>query len=195
KQVLAVLGQGHVHVHTGTVVTDQRLGHEGGGLAISVSHVVNAVLQDLNFVGLGGQGVGANTDFALAGGAHFVVVHFDCQAHLLHGGAHGGAQVVQGIHRRYREVAAFHTRTVTDVVLLELIGGHPGRFFGVDVVHGAGHVGLPLYGIKHEEFRLRTKQGAVGDAGGLQVFLGALSHGAGIALVALHGGGLDDGAT
>ena len=84
---------------------------------------------------------------------------------------------------------------MTDVVLLELIGGHPGRFFGVDVVHGAGHVGLPLYRIEHEEFRLRAEQGAVGDTGGLQVFLGAQRHGARITLVTLHGSRLNDVAT
>jgi hypothetical protein len=101
KDVVAVLGDGLVHVHAGAVVTDQRLGHEGGGLAIGMRHVVHAVLEDLYLVGLLDQRVELDADLALAGGTHLVVMHFDRQAHLLHGRAHGRADVVQRVHRRH----------------------------------------------------------------------------------------------
>src|SRR5690606_14738666 len=99
KLVDAVLGEGLVHVHAGAVVADQRLGHKGGGLAVGVGHVVYAVLEDLHFVGLFHQGVGAHADLTLAGGGHLVVVYFNFQAHGFHGVAHGAADVVQGVNR------------------------------------------------------------------------------------------------
>ena len=138
------------------------------------------------------QGVGADTDFTLASGADFVVMHFDVQAHGFHGSTHGATQVVQGVDRRHREVAAFNARAVADVVAVEIFAGNPGGFFGVDFVHGACTCRSSTYGIEYEELGLRAEQSGVGDAGGLQVLFGAAGNGAGIALVALHGGGFDD---
>src|SRR5690606_19435919 len=192
EQVLAVLAQGLVYVHPGAVVTDDRLRHEGSGLAVGMGNVVYAVLEDLYFVGLLGQGVGANADFTLASGRHFVVVYFHVQAHLGHGGTHGSTQVVQAVYRRHREVAALDARTVTDVVAVEIFAGNPGGFVGVDFVHLAVHAGVPLDTVEHKEFRLRPEQRGVGDAGGLQVFLGAHGNGTRVTVVALHGGRLND---
>src|SRR5690606_25367183 len=73
-----------------------------------------------------------------------------------------------------------------------VVTGNPGSFFRVNLVHLAAHARAPLDAVKHEEFRLRTEQGGVGDAGGLQVFLGAHTDGARVTVVALHGGRLDD---
>src|SRR5690606_25508521 len=115
EDVHAILGDGLVNVHAGTVVTDDGLGHEGSGFAVRVGNVVYAVLEDLYFVSFLHQGIGANTDFALAGGRNFVVVYFNVQAHLFHCGAHGGTQVVQGINRGNGEVAAFYAGTVAGV--------------------------------------------------------------------------------
>ncbi len=192
EQVLAVFAQGHVYVHAGTVVTNHRLGHEGGGFAVGVGHVVYAVLENLYFVSLAGQGVGANADFTLAGSTDFGVVYFNFQAHGFHGGTHGATQVVQAVHRRNREVAAFNARAVTDVVAVEIFAGYPGGFLRVDMVRSALHVYIPLHGIKHEELRLRAEQRAIGDAGGLQVFLGTASNGTRVTLITLHGRRLYD---
>ena len=84
-----------MNVHTGTVVTDQRLGHEGRCFPVSVSYVVNAVLQNLYFVRLGHEGVEANADLTLSGGAYFVVVYFNIETHLLHRSAHCGTNVME----------------------------------------------------------------------------------------------------
>ena len=157
-----------------------------------MGHVVYAVLQDLNFVSLAGQGVGAYADFTLASGTHFVVVYFNFQSHGFHGGTHGTTQVVQAVDRRNREVAAFYARAVANVVAIEVFAGNPGRFFGVDVVRRALHVHIPFNGIEYEELRLRTKQGAISDAGGLQVFFSATGNRAGVALITLHGRRLYD---
>ena len=90
---------------------------------------MHAVLQDLDFVGFFGQRVGANTDFALACCAHFVVVYFNNQAHGFHGCAHSAPQVVQAVNRRYREVAAFHARAVANIVFIKVVAGNPCSFF------------------------------------------------------------------
>ena len=59
-----------------------------------MGHVVHAVFEDLNLIGFLNQRVELNTNLTLTSGADFVVVYFNRQAHLLHGGTHGCADVV-----------------------------------------------------------------------------------------------------
>jgi hypothetical protein len=66
-----------VHVHAAAVVADDRLGHEGGGLAVAVGDVLDDVLQRQQLVGLLDQRVELGADLALAGGGDLVVVHLD----------------------------------------------------------------------------------------------------------------------
>ncbi|MNY54842.1 hypothetical protein D3C86_1907620 [compost metagenome] len=81
-------------VHAGTVITEHWLRHEGRGFAKCVSHVVNHVLVDLDFVGFLGHGVEAGCHFVLTCGCHFVVVRFNDQAHFFHGQTHGRTDVL-----------------------------------------------------------------------------------------------------
>jgi hypothetical protein len=124
-------------------------------------------------------GVEAGADLALAGGGHLVVMHLDRHAHLFHGQAHGRAQVVQRVDRRHREVAALDARPVAHVAVLEDALGVPVGLVGVDLVEGAAHVGTPAHVVEDEELGLGTEEGGIGDAGGLQVGLGALGDRAG----------------
>src|SRR3546814_7275577 len=75
--VLAVLGQRHVHVHARTVVTDDRLRHEGRRLAELMGDVLHDVLQLQDFVSLLGQRTELDADLALAGSRDFMMVHFE----------------------------------------------------------------------------------------------------------------------
>lgn len=50
EQVYAVLGQGHVAVHAGTVIAKHWFWHKGRGFTETVSDVVNDIFVDLNFV-------------------------------------------------------------------------------------------------------------------------------------------------
>ena len=190
--VVAILPEGLVNVHAGTVVTDQRLGHEGRGLAVGVSHVVDHVLEFLNLIGLLDQGVELDADLVLAGVRHFVVVNFDFLTDGFQGVAHGSTDIVEAVDRRDREVAALQTRTVTQVAAFRRGIGRPGTFFGRDLEHGTVHLVLPVHFVEDEEFRLRTEEGGVAQTGGLQEFLGTLGDGTRVALIALHGGRLDD---
>ncbi len=180
-----------MHVHARAVVAVQRLGHEGRGTAIGVGDVVHAVLQGLDFVGLGHQGVELHADFVLTGGRHFVVVDFDHLAHLFQGVAHGGTDFVVMVDRRQGEVATLDAWAVALVAAFDGLVGHPGTLLGVDLEHRAGNVGLELHFVEDEELRLGTDEHGVADAGGLEVFLGATGDGAWVAVVALHGGRLD----
>src|SRR5690606_30741324 len=159
--------------------------------AVGMGDVVHAVLQDLNFVGFFHQGVATHTDLALAGSGHFVVVHFNHQAHGFHGVTHGTTDFVQGVDRGNREITALDAGTVTGVGVVEILMGNPGGFFGVNGVHGTVDVGAPFHGVEDEELGLRTKHGGVGDTGGLQVLFRATGNGARVALIALHIGGVD----
>ena len=94
EQVGAVLGQGHVAVHAGTVVAEHGFWHEGRGFTETVRNVVHNVFVDLNLIRFLSHGVEAGCDFVLASRCHFVVVRFNNQAHLFHDQTHGRTDVL-----------------------------------------------------------------------------------------------------
>ncbi len=165
EQVLAVLPDGLVNVHTRTVVANDRLRHEGGGLAVLVRDIVGHVLLDLGPVGALDQRAELGTDFALAGVGHFVVMDFDRHAQRCERQDHGRADVVQAVDRRHREVAALDGRTVTGGALaFVLLASAPGGFSRVDLQVAAGHVDRPFDAVEDEEFGFRTEVGGVAQA-------------------------------
>ena len=121
-----------------------------------------------------------------------MVMQVDGQAHGLHGGAHRVSNVVQGVYRWHGEVAAFDARLMAQVATLSVVGGHPRRFFRLDLIHGAAHVGFVLNIIEDEKFWFRAKIGCVTDTGGSQIRLSPLCERAWVAVVALHGARLQD---
>ena len=193
--VVTALGDGLVNVHTRAVITHQRLRHKGGRLAISVRNVQDTVLQNLYFIRLGNQGVELDANLTLARRADFVVVHFHVQTHLLHGRAHGGADVMQRIDWRHGEVATFNAGAMPDVAVFEVHARGPCSFLSVNGVACAAHIGVPLHVIKNEKLWLGTKKRSVTQTGRGQVSFGFLGNAARVSVVALHGGGLDNIAT
>ena len=191
KEVFAVFDERDVDVHAGAVVADDGLGHEGRGFARRVGDVVDDVFELLDFVGLAHQGVVAHADFALAG-SDFVVLHFHALADAGQQFAHFCPQVVQGIHRGDREVAAFDVRAVAAVAGFDVGGTVPDAFFGDDFKHDFVHAGLVFHFVENEKFVLRAEVGGIGNAGGLEVGLGTAGKRARVARVALHGVRLDD---
>src|SRR5690606_8153391 len=123
--------------------------------------VMHHVLQVLDLVGLGYQGVELDTDLVLTGGSHFVMMNLDDLTHFLQCVAHGGTDLVIVIDRRYREVAALDAGAVAPVAGLEGGVGVPGGLLGVDLEHGAGDVGFELHFVEDEELRLRAEEGGV----------------------------------
>ena len=80
---------------------------------------------------------------------------------------------------------------MTHIAAFNLLAGRPAGFFGINFHHAALEAGLIANGVEDEEFILRAKVGGVGDAGTLQVSLGALGDRARITNIALHAVGLD----
>ena len=191
EQVLAVLPDRLVHVHAAAVVADDGLGHEGGGLAVGVGHVVDHVLLQLHPVGALQQRGKTRADLHLAGVRHLVVVHFDRDAQRFEDQAHLRAQILAGVDRRHREVATLDGRTEAVVAVLVLFAGVPGGFFCFDLVEAAGHVVAPADAVEDEELGLRAEIGGVAQAGALHVGLGTLGQRARVALVGLAVGRVD----
>ena len=100
EQRLAVLPQGLVAVHAGTVVACDRLGHEGHGLAGERCGLVDDVLVLHQVVASVLQGVEAVVDLLLTGAGHLVVGALQLQADLLQVGDHVVAQVLGVVNRR-----------------------------------------------------------------------------------------------
>ena len=125
---LAVLPDRLVAVHARAVVAIDRLRHEGGGLAVDVRDLVDAILVDLHLVGHQRHGVELHAELVL-GGSDFVVMLLDLDAHLGHGAEHFRAHVLHRILRRDREVAALGADAVAEVAAF-IFGVRIGRQFG-----------------------------------------------------------------
>ena len=119
-------------------------------------------------------------------------MHFDLHAHLDQRVAHGRADVLEGVDRRHREVAALHARAMALVAVGINRVAVPRTLPRVDLVRGAVHAAVPAHAVEDEEFVFRPEERAVGDARRLEVSLGAFAERTRTALVALHGGRLDD---
>ncbi len=195
EQVRPGLRQRLVYVHAAAVVADQRLGHEGRGLAVAVGDVVDHVLEYQQLVGLAGQAVEAGADLALPGGRHLVVMDFGDDAHLLQRQAHGRADVLQAVYRGHREVAALDAWAMAEVAAGVGLLRVPACLRGIDTVERPVDTASPLHVVEDEELRLRAEIGGIGDPGRFQIRLGAARQRARVASVALQGVGLDHIAT
>ena len=74
-------------MHTGTVVVEDWLRHEGGRFAVIVGNHVDDILVNLHAVGDAGQRIELETQFMLRR-CHFVVMLLHLQAHFGHRGDH-----------------------------------------------------------------------------------------------------------
>ena len=123
--------------------------------------VVDDVLHDLDPVRTLDQRFELGADLALTGVGNFVVMDFDLDPHLFHRHAHRGAQILQLIDGRDREIAAFDRGPVTHVAAFELFGGRPRGLRRKYLAVAARHVDRPLDRVENEELRLRTEVGGV----------------------------------
>ena len=172
-------------MHARAVVTRIGLRHEGRGLAVSGRHVPDRVLLDLGPVSTLHEGGETGADFALAGSAHFVVMHFNRDALLSEQRAHFSTDVHQLINRRNREIAALRQGAVGQVAAFILEAGGPGSLFAFNLVEAVLGIIAIADAVENEELEFRTKVSGVADAGGLQIGFSALREGAGITFVTL----------
>ncbi len=174
-------------VHAGAVVLEDRLGHEGDGLAVAAGHVLRDVLVEHDLVGHAQQGVEAHVDLGLPGGAHLVVVHLDLDARPGHLEDHLAAQVLVVVGGRDREVALLVAGLVAEVATALLGARVPRALDRVDEVVGGELVLVEADRVEDVELALRTPVRALRDAAAPQVRLGLAGDVARVAGVGLAG--------
>jgi hypothetical protein len=167
------------------------LGHEGGGFAIGVGHVLDHVLLQHGPVGALHQSGETGTDFILASASHFVVEHFNRNAQAFQHEGHLSTHVLCAVNGRHREIAALNGGTVAAVAAFELGTGVPWGFVLFDFVEAAAWLAAPAHAVKNEEFGFWSEESGVAQTGRLQVGFSALGDGARVAVVRLAVGGLD----
>ena len=187
EQRLAVLPQRLVGVHARAVVAEQRLRHEGDGLAGLPCGVLDDVLEQHDVVGRVQQRVELVVDLGLARGADLVVTALDLEAGVGQVGGHVVAQVGVVVDRRHGEVAALERHLVAEVAARLLAAGVPPALDRVDVVVLLVRVGPEADRVEDVELRLGAEVAGVGDAGGRQVLLGLARDVARVAAVGLAG--------
>ena len=130
------------------------------------------VFVDLNVVRAAGQRVKAQSEFMLRR-CHFVMMLFHLQAHFGHHRGHFGAQVIRGIDRRHREIAALGARTVADIAFFVSLARVVGAFLRIDGVEHAVLICIVANVVEDEEFSFRTEINRVADAGWFHIGFGA----------------------
>ncbi len=68
-------------MHARTVVTEDRLRHEGCGLAIGIGNLMHDILVDLHLVGVADQRVEFHAEFVLCG-SNLMMVLFNRDTHF-----------------------------------------------------------------------------------------------------------------
>ena len=119
EQVDALLPKREVRVHTGTVVLEYRLGHKRRRFAVALGHVLDDVFIPHKLVSLLDQRCVKHIDFGLSAGSDFVMVFLDHNPDLLHFLDHFAADILLGVGRAYREIAAFVRGFVSEVGFFE----------------------------------------------------------------------------
>ena len=168
----AVLPDALVAVHAGAVVTEDRLGHERGGLARRPRDALHHVLVEHQVVGLLEQRAEQDVDLRLARGADLVVLHLHRDADLDQLADHLRAQVGVVVDRRDREVAALVRGLGAEVPAFLLTPGVPGALDRVDVVVASVGPGVVAHRVEDVELRLRAEERGVPDPGALEERLG-----------------------
>ena len=171
EQRLAVLPQRLVGVHARAVVAEERLRHEGHGLACVPRGVLDQVLEQHQVVGGVQQRVELVVDLGLARGADLVVAALDLEARRDQVGDHVVAQVGVVVDRRHREVAALVVDLVAEVAAVLLAAGVPPALDGVDVVVALVRIGAEAHRVEDVELGLGAEVAGVGDAGRREVLL------------------------
>src|SRR5210317_852679 len=186
KEVLTILPERLVTVHTGAVVTEDRFGHESDGLAICESDVLDDVLEPLKSITHAEQGIKAHIDFRLTTGSNFVVNGFDGHADALQHFNHLVTQIDHRVGRGTREVTFLVARLVAEVreLFTARVPDPFDRIYRIERLVGRGRVANV---IKDEKLRLRSKVSGVSQAGRLQVGFSFLGNEARIAGVAFLG--------
>ena len=152
-----------------------RLRHERDRVARGARDVLHDVLVEHQLVGHARELVEAHVDLGLPRGTNFVVLHLDRDPDQLEDTHHLGAQVLELVHRRDREVALLVARLVREVgasVELALATRVPHALDRVEEVVARELVLIEARGVEDVELGFRSEVCGVGEPGRLQIRLG-----------------------
>ncbi len=151
-------------VHTGAVILEQRLGHEGDYLVVAPGDVLDDVLVHHALVGHYGQGIVLHVDLGLPAAGHFVVVGLDADPQVEQVHHHLGAQVLLGVMRRHGEIPFLIARLVAQVRPF-VAACVPFALIGVDEVVAKVDALVKPDIIEDKEFHFRAPETGVRDTG------------------------------
>ena len=150
-------------MHARAVVASDRFRQEGRRFAIGGGDIVDHVFVDLQIVGGVHQGAEFNAQLVLRR-RHFVVMLLNLEAHFLHHLEHFAAQVLAGIDRRHREIAALDTGAMAEIAVFEFPVAGVRPLGGVDFEIAFVHFGGEFDIVENEKLSFRTEIGGVADA-------------------------------
>ena len=191
EEVRALLPQALVGVHPRAVVTEERLRHERDDLAVGRRRLPNDVLVLQDLVGGLDEGPVADVDLGLARAADLVVLDLDVDARRLEGHDHLGAEVLELVERRDREVALLGPRPVGEV-RRPVAARVPDPFLGVDLVHSAVAGLVEPQRVEDVELDLGAPEARRGDAALGEEALGLATDVARVARIRLAAARLRD---
>ena len=128
EQVLTILPDRLVGVHTGTIVPEEWLRHERCDHTEFPCHVLDNIFVHHAVVRHFDQGTVSHVDLILACGCHFMVVYFDRNSCFNHPVDDVTPHILERVMWRYREIAFFVAGFVPEIGLF-VAPGVPDAFY------------------------------------------------------------------
>ena len=154
-------------MHTGAVVADDGFRHKGCSHTVGRCNIPYRIFKNLSPVSAFGQSAEQCADFALAAAADFMMMNFNRNALFFKKFAHLGADIVERVDRRNREITALNGRTMAAVGAVHILSVAPIAFFSFILEEAVIHCGAPADTVKNEKFRLGSEVSGIADAGAL----------------------------
>ena len=126
-----------MHMHSGAVVVEHRLGHERCRFAVFPRHVANDVLVDHHVVCSLDQLRELHSQFVLSCTGNLMVMLLDGYSELVHHQQHLGADVLGCVIGRDGKIPLLQLNLVGEVASLLNSTGVPGSFDRIDAVEGS----------------------------------------------------------
>ncbi len=178
EEVLPILPEALVSVHSAPVVLKDGFRHEGYRVAVAPCDIAHDVFIHLHLVGDAHKGVVFDVYLRLPSGADLVVLHLYFHADLAQGEHHLSAQVLQGVGRWAGEVASLEAHLVAEIRRL-LAPRVPFALIRIDVVVAKVRALRIADIVEDVKLHFGTEVGSVGNPRGAQVgfrFLGDIAR-------------------
>ena len=157
-----------MHVHSGAIITVDRLGHEGRGLTVTQCDIFDDVLILHHIVSHRHHLIETKVNFALPGSTHFVVLALHLQTAIDQCLHHVVTDIHQMIVGRHWKVATLVTDLMAQVGTL-ILATIPFSFDAVQVEKSTLGRLVESHIVKNEKLCFGTEKRRVGDAGALQI--------------------------